>query len=210
MVSLSGAARRRCDADSPTHIVLRDGRPLVIRPMVAGERPAVAALFAGLSPESRAHRFHSAAVTITPATLDLVTAGHALVADLGGHLVALGSYVAPPDATQAELALAVADAEQGCGIGTALAARLVRDAQRAGLRQLRAEVVGSNRRMLQLLQRLDCRMTSIRAMGALTVYVELCPESAAARRRVAGRIEPLCSGLDIATGTTPCATCMAG
>ena len=77
-----------------------------------------------LSPESRAHRFHSAAVTITPATLDLVTAGHALVAALGDHLVALGSYVALPDAPQAELALTVADAEQRRGIGTALGASL--------------------------------------------------------------------------------------
>ncbi len=47
-----------------------------------------------------------------------LTAGHALVAALSDHLVALGSYVALPDATQAELALTVADAEQRRGIGS--------------------------------------------------------------------------------------------
>ena len=45
---------------------------------------------AGLSPESRAQRFQSAAVAVTPATLDMVTGGHVLVANLGGWLVALG------------------------------------------------------------------------------------------------------------------------
>lgn len=182
MLGLIDAARGRCVADGPTHVMLRDGRPLVIRPLIPGERPAVAVLFAGLSPESRAHRFHSAAVAITPTTLDLVTAGHALVAELGGRLVALGSYVALPDAMQAELALVVADAEQGRGIGTALGTCLARDAQRAGLRQFRAEVLSSNRRMLRLLRRLGCGVTSTRTPGALTVYVELCPEPAASAR----------------------------
>jgi GNAT superfamily N-acetyltransferase len=164
-----------------------DGRSLVIRPMVPGDRPAIAALFAGLSTESRAHRFHSAAVPITPATLDQVTAGHVLVAALGDHLVALGSYVAPSGAMQAELALVVADAEQGRGIGTALGARLARDAQRAGLRRFRAEIAGSNRRVLRLLRSLGCRLTSTWAFGALTVCVELGPEPAAASHCV-GRL----------------------
>jgi GNAT superfamily N-acetyltransferase len=161
--------------DSLTRVGLSDGRLLVLRPLVPGDRAAVAALVAGLSPESRAQRFQSAAVAITPATLDLVTAGHALVAAIGDHLVALGSYVAPPEATQAELALAVADAEQGRGIGTALGARLAGDARRAGLRQFRAEVLGTNWRVLRLLRRLGRRGTSTCACGALTVDVDLCP-----------------------------------
>ena len=178
MVSLIDATLGPCAADNSTCVVLPDGRPLVIRPVVPEDRPAIAALFAGLSPESRAHRFHSAAVHITPATLDQVTAGHVLVADIGDHLVALGSYVALPGATQAEPGLVVADAEQGRGIGTALGARLARDAQRAGLRQFRAEIAGSNRRMLRLLRSLGCRLTATWASGALTVSVELCAEPA--------------------------------
>lgn len=176
MVSLIEPACGSCAADSTTRAVLPDGRVLVIRPMVPADRPAIAALLAGLSAESRAHRFHSAAVRITPATLDQVTAGHVLVVALGDHLVALGSYVARPGLSQAELALVVADAEQGRRIGTALGARLARDARRAGLRQLRAEVVGSNRRVLRLMRGLGCGLTSTWAFGALTVSVELCPE----------------------------------
>jgi GNAT superfamily N-acetyltransferase len=181
MVGLIPGGKGQCTAGVRTLVVLPDGRPLLIRPLAPGDRPAIAALLARLSTESRAHRFQSAAVGITPATLDQVTAGHVLVAALGDQLVALGSYVARPDATQAELALVVADAEQGRGIGTALGARLAHDARRAGLREFQAEIAGSNRRVLRLLRGLGCGLTSTWAFGALTVSVELCPELASGR-----------------------------
>ncbi|SRR5579875_954717 len=176
MVGLTDTLLKSSFANHPVHVTLRDGYPLMIRSVVPGDRPAISALLAGLSTESRAHRFHSAAVAITPATLDLVTAGHALVAAFGDHLVALGSYITAPEATQAELALVVADAVQGRGIGSALAACLARDARRAGLQRLGAEVLNGNLRMLRLLHRLGCHMTLTRASDALMVEIELCPE----------------------------------
>ena len=78
----------------------------------------------------------------------------------------------------AETAIVVADAEQGHGIGTALAQRLMRDARSAGIRRLRAEIVGSNRGVLALLKTLGVPLTRhARALGLITVEVELCPSA---------------------------------
>jgi GNAT superfamily N-acetyltransferase len=176
MVNLTDTTLESSTPNRRAHVVLRDGSTLVIRFAALTDRPAIAALLTGLSVESRAYRFHSAAVAITPATLDLVTAGHALVATFGDQLVALGSYVPLPETMQADLALVVADAAQGQGIGAALAACLARDAERAGIRWLRAEVLGSNRRMLRLLHSLGYHMTLTQASGVILVEIELCPE----------------------------------
>jgi hypothetical protein len=63
--------------------LLRDGGQVLLRPYAPGDRDAVAALFARLSPESRLMRFHSAGLRIEGDTLARVTAGHALVAEFG-------------------------------------------------------------------------------------------------------------------------------
>src|SRR5579872_1757138 len=73
-------------------VTLRDGTPLVIRPVNSEDRPAIAALFARLSPQSLYTRFHASTVHISDAVLDLVTADHALVAELEGQIIALASY----------------------------------------------------------------------------------------------------------------------
>src|SRR5947209_1325669 len=75
------------------YALLRDGGGVLIRPYMPADRTAVAALFAGLSPESRLLRFHSAGAALDERTLDLVTTGHVLVAALEGQIVALASYV---------------------------------------------------------------------------------------------------------------------
>jgi RimJ/RimL family protein N-acetyltransferase len=154
-------------------VALRECGAVIIRPLRAQDRPRVVALFTGLSPESRAERFHSAGLHITPAIIDLVTAGHALVALRDGRVVGLASYRPQRDATLAELGIVVADAEQRRGIGTALCQRLLRDACCAGIRRLQADIVNSNRGMLALLKTLGVPMTHTRAPGEITVQVEL-------------------------------------
>lgn len=156
-------------------VALRDGGHALVRPLREQDRPSVVSLIAGLSPESRAQRFHLSSLHITPAVIDLVTAGRALVATREGRVVALASYHPQHDPTLAEVAIVVADAEQRHGIGTALCRRLIRDARCAGICRLIAEIEGSNRGMLALLRALDLPMTHARAWGVITVEVVLCP-----------------------------------
>jgi RimJ/RimL family protein N-acetyltransferase len=157
---------------------LRDGRRVAIRPLQPGDRSAVAALFARLSPRSLAQRFHSPGLHITPAVLDQLIAGYGLVAELEGEVVALASYHPLPDRRQAEIALVVDEVNQRRGIGTVLCDVLCREARRAGITLLRADVLSSNDAMLNLLQRLNRPMTRTTRYGVVEVEITLRPEAA--------------------------------
>jgi len=158
--------------------LVRDGGQVLIRPLVPRDRKGVAALFARLSPESRALRFHSGGIRIDDRTLDIVTAGHALVVERDGRIVALASYYPLRDPVRAEMAIAVDDAAHGRGIGTVLFERLSEDARRAGIRTLLAEVLAANRGMLGLLTGLGFRTSRRFDGGVVEVDVALAPDPA--------------------------------
>lgn len=153
--------------------LLRDGGQVLIRPYSATDRPAVEELFEHLSPQSRALRFHSAAMRISPSTIDAVTAGYAIVAELEGRLVGLASYSLLRDPTRAEMAIAIEDAQQGRGIGTVVFERLSRDARREGIQRLIADVMTYNRGMLGMLQGLGFHLSRTFEGGEVEVEVEL-------------------------------------
>jgi len=158
--------------------LVRDGSQVLIRPLAPDDRAGVAALFARLSPESRALRFHSGGVRIDDRTLDIVTAGHALVVERAGRIVALASYYPLRDPARAEMAIAVDDAAHGHGIGTVLFERLSEAARRAGIRTLLAEVLAANRGMLGLLTGLGFRTSRRFDGGVVEVEVTLAPDPA--------------------------------
>jgi L-amino acid N-acyltransferase YncA len=161
-------------------VVLRDGRRVSIRQLQPQDQAEVAALFERLSPHSLAQRFHSAGTRITAAVLDVVTAGHVLVAEVEGGIVALASYNPLPDRCEAQTAIVVDDANQRRGIGKALCHRLCRDAQSMGIRRLRADVLSSNRGMFRLLRGLHFPMTHTIAQDVVEVDIELWPHAARA------------------------------
>jgi acetyl coenzyme A synthetase (ADP forming)-like protein len=170
--------------------LLRDGGQVLIRPYLAADRPSVETFFDRLSDESRGLRFHSGGARVSPDTIDLATAGWALVAELGGRIVGLASYYRLRDPERAEMAIAVDDAEQGRGIGTALFEKLSRDARREGVHRFLALVLASNRNMLDLLHGLGFRLSRTFDHGEVEVDVELREvaayvASADARRHVA-------------------------
>jgi N-acetylglutamate synthase-like GNAT family acetyltransferase len=148
---------------------------LNIRPLDAGDRTHVAALFGRLSRESLLQRFHSAGVCVADVVLDQVTAGHVLIAELDGRLVGVASYHPFPDAARAELAIVVDDTQQRRGIGTALCAALSSDARRAGIRHLRADLLRTNAAMLQLLRCLELPMRLNATLEVLEVTLDLEP-----------------------------------
>jgi L-amino acid N-acyltransferase YncA len=152
---------------------LRDGDHMLIRPLRQQDRPGVVALFACLSPKSRAQRFHSESLQITQADIDMATAGHVLVATQQSRIVALASFHPQRDPALAETAIVVADAKQRRGIGTALFQRVMRDARSAGIRRLQAEVLSSNYGMRELLRKLSVPLTYAYARGQMTIDIDL-------------------------------------
>ena len=158
--------------------LLRDGGQVLIRPLVPDDRAGVGALFERLSPRSRTLRFHSAGVTMGHGTMDVVLAGHVLVAQLEGRVVAVASYSRLRDPLVAEMAIAVDDAQQGRGIGTTLFELLSRDARAEGLTRFLALVLASNTTMLSLLQSLGFQLTRTWEGGEVEVTVDLRPGAA--------------------------------
>jgi L-amino acid N-acyltransferase YncA len=161
--------------------VLRDGSRMVVRPLQAEDRSSVRALFERLSPRSLAQRFHSAGLRITDGVLETVTSGHVVVAEVDGLIVGLASYYPDAGTHQAEAAIVVDDAYQGRGVGLALGTCLYRDACRAGIRELRAEVQGTNRIVIKLLRRLHLPMKSTLAYGGIQVEISVGPDPADGR-----------------------------
>jgi acetyl coenzyme A synthetase (ADP forming)-like protein len=136
-------------------VVLRDGSTVHLRPVCAGDEPALAELFEGLSQRSRTFRFFSAATDLkrTAAVMaDVDFAGrYGLIASRGGEdrLVGHGTYLATGD-ERAEVAFAVADELQGLGLATLLLAHLAEVAQENGIETFVAEVLPENHGMVDV------------------------------------------------------------
>ena len=120
--------------------MLRDGASLGVRPLGPADRDAYAASFARLSEESRRRRFLGPKPKLSARELTYLTevdqVSHvALVARDGrGRIVAEARYAGgSPEQRIADLAITVDDAWQGRGVGTRLAALLVRAARENGM-----------------------------------------------------------------------------
>jgi RimJ/RimL family protein N-acetyltransferase len=146
-------------------LMLADGTRLLLRPIRREDRERLAALFARLTPESRHGRFLSPKHELTPRELafftDIDHVGHEAIVALDhrdGSIVGVGRYVHVADrARVADVAVVVADELQNLGIGTALAARIVRRARVNGFVLLTATTLWENRRARALLRRLGFR-----------------------------------------------------
>jgi acetyl coenzyme A synthetase (ADP forming)-like protein len=139
-------------------IVLRDGSTLHMRPARSDDEPALRAFFRGLSEQSRWFRFCGGGgeqflteAARRSANVDGGTVS--LVATVGpaAEIVGQGLYV-PTRADHAEVALAVADAYQGRGLGTIFLAHLAGAAAASRIRVFDAEVLASNHRMIELVR----------------------------------------------------------
>ena len=140
---------------------LRDGTRVTIRPITPEDRTEIAAAVRNLSPESRYKRFLGAVDALDARTLRYLTEidhhdHEALVAfdAADGHGVGVARYArAPGAADAAELAVVVADAWQGQGLGTLLVRKVIDRARDEGISQLTALVLATNTQMLELLER---------------------------------------------------------
>jgi acetyl coenzyme A synthetase (ADP forming)-like protein len=138
-------------------VVLRDGSTLAIRPVRVEDAPELGRFFADLSLESRVLRFFAAVINADSSIQRMVnvdyTSSYGMVALAGAkaQIVGHAMYV-QTEPRKAELALAVADAYQGRGLGTILLGQLAEAAAAAGFDVLEAVVRPENHNMLQMLR----------------------------------------------------------
>lgn len=136
-------------------LLLRDGTPVVARPLIPEDRPALAEAYRRLSPEARYNRFwtHTGEV-VGEKMLDRVLrqdpATHVAwtILDLSREFTPLGGASWWRDAenpAEAEISLIILDAEQGRGIGTLLLAIMWLTAFRAGAESMVGYVLAENR-----------------------------------------------------------------
>ncbi|CAN7175150.1 N-acetyltransferase family protein [Knoellia sp. LjRoot47] len=134
--------------------------PLLVHPLSPGDTDTVHAVFAQLSPTSVWLRFHTGMPRLTPAMaarLAAVSPGRheVMVARVEGRPVGLARWIRDPvDPTSVEVAVEVADAAQGQGIGSRLLEETVAAARSAGARCLVAHVHPDNRPVVAWLRRL--------------------------------------------------------
>ena len=142
--------------------MLKDGATVVIRPVVAEDKPLFVAGFERFSEESRYRRFMSHKKRLTAAELAFFTElDHHEHEALGaidprtGEGLGVARYIRDPrDPSAAEAAVAVVDGWQGRGLGRALLDRLARRAVEEGVTHFTASLFTDNRDMLRLFQRL--------------------------------------------------------
>ena len=138
-------------------VVLRDGSTVTVRPVRAEDEAGIATFFAGLSLESRVFRFFAAVANAdslahSMATVDY-SARYGIVAVSGPSDAVVGhAMYVETEPRKAELALAIADAFQGRGLGTILLGQLAEAAAAAGYDVLEAIVKPENHRMLKMLR----------------------------------------------------------
>jgi RimJ/RimL family protein N-acetyltransferase len=159
-----------------THLLcLPGGARLTARRIHPEDKPALARFFGRLSDESKRRRFLAPKPKLTARDLAFFTEiDHdrhvALVAlDDTRAIVGVARYAAwPGSRDRAEIAFAVADAWHGRGLGSALAARLVEHARRAGVTTLTASTLADNAASHALLRRLG--FTPVRTSSGVAEY----------------------------------------
>ena len=158
-------------------VILRDGGTLRLRPPTPADADALLAFYRALSQQSLHRRFHGlphlggqlVESLLDPDWAERGALVGALTDQEGERLVALGNYVRLRDPALAESAFAVADAEQGRGIGTRLLERLAARAGEEGIERFVAEVLPDNRSMLGVFERAGFELKRELAGGVVEV-----------------------------------------
>lgn len=161
---------------------LRDGRRVLVRPVLQDDREELAQGYDELSPESRHLRFGSAPDHLSPEALvhlvdldydDRFALAAFVLDDPGEPGVGVARYSRLDDDHEvAEAAVTVLDAYQGLGIGTILLRDLVEVALAHGITTLTATVLWENEHLLDALQRYGATVEPLEP-GLAAVRAEL-------------------------------------
>lgn len=182
---------------APERHALRDGSPVLLRPIEPGDKERLRDGLRRLSPTSRYRRFMTGVPDLSARELAYLTE-----VDQRDHLAwialdpsapdlpALGVARAirlPGEPEVAEAAITVVDSHQGRGLGSLLLAVLAREARRRGIARFRAWVLASNAPMLELLRRVGAEGVP-EGEGVIRVEVPVLPSGAVPADTPAGRV----------------------
>jgi acyl-CoA synthetase (NDP forming)/RimJ/RimL family protein N-acetyltransferase len=146
------------DVTYPAHweadVVLLDGSPAHLRPILAKDAEGLVAFYARVSDQSKYFRFFAPYPTLSERDVERFTqvdqqSRVAFVVTIGPDIVAVGRYDSIDD-VEAEVAFLVEDAHQGRGIGQLLLEHLAQAGRERGIGQFVAEVLPENVRMIQV------------------------------------------------------------
>jgi acetyltransferase len=139
--------------------VLRDAQRVCVRPARPTDGLGIQDFVRRLSAATRWARFFAQIRELAPAALARLTSGgrgSVFVAETrDGCIVALAEYAAGEDAGSCEVALVVADAWQGRGLGYLLMDRLLQSARAAGIERAIVDILCGNDAMLAVARRYD-------------------------------------------------------
>jgi RimJ/RimL family protein N-acetyltransferase len=160
---------------------LPNGRRIEIRALRPDDRDRLTDAVDDASPQSLYRRFFGAKRFFTEeeirffVNVDFIDhVALVAVAEEDGHpaIVGGGRYVVDAPG-KAEVAFMVVDRYQGQGIGAALMRHLTLIAREAGLRELTAEVLSSNKAMLKVFERSGLRLSTRQEAGSTHVALQL-------------------------------------
>ncbi|NVM55806.1 MAG: GNAT family N-acetyltransferase [Candidatus Helarchaeota archaeon] len=141
-------------------IKLRDGTKVLLRPIKPMDADNWVELYNSLSSMSKYYRFFTSHREPTPKMIKQYTEidyvnNFAIVAiikeDGREMMVGVARYVLDPPPDSAELAIAIADAWQGKGLGTKMLLHILNIMIRHKIKKIHGDVFLENRRMLQLM-----------------------------------------------------------
>ena len=157
----------------PAHLsqtwTLASGESLSVRPVRHDDDDLEEAFVRALSLESRYQRMLSGGTKVTPEWIESMThidyrhhMAFAVTAVVDGveKFVGVGRYVVDASALTADVALVLADAWQGRGLGRRLLATLLDHAQTAGVSEAVGVVLATNVAMLRLVRSMGFAVTA--------------------------------------------------
>src|SRR5450432_3548432 len=166
-------------------VLLRDGSTLRLQAPAPADYEDIKVFYDGLSPESRYFRFHGFGRTDTVARAAAEATGVDRLALIGRHdgrVVAAAGYDGLREPGVAEVAFAVADDDQGRGIGMRMLEQLAEIAAERGIHRFDAEVMARNRPMLGVFEHAGFAVRRWGSGGELTVSLDITPTEAVLER----------------------------
>ncbi|HEX5615340.1 MAG TPA: GNAT family N-acetyltransferase, partial [Acidimicrobiia bacterium] len=163
-------------------VVLADGGTVHLRPIRTDDDDALLGLYERLSDESIYLRFFSPVPRPTAAQLEHLTLvdyrdRFALAALLGDDIVAVARYDRVGE-DEAEVAFTVEDSQQGRGLGTIMLEHLAEVARTFGIHHFLADILPSNRKMLNVFRDAGWEMVRSFEEGTVRVAFSIDPTEA--------------------------------
>lgn len=169
---------------------LKDGTPVLLRPLQSEDEARLREGIARLSDRSRYFRFFTGARhlpdTVVKRLVDVDGDHHIgwggldMQAEGGPAAIGAAHAMREDNGPEAELAFGILDAYHGQGLARMLIAAVIRDCLEQEITRLRAEVLSENRNAQRLLRHIGA--TFVDCEGPVTVYRLACEEAEACLR----------------------------